>query len=606
MIGGGGPDDHRPEIVEISGPGRPLGPIGQRSNGPVAAAIGLVAVLGLVVFIGFINRNPARPVGPSPAPASPAPGPSGIFPATVYGLPVVGVTTAQALAATSSGLSVELAVGGWYSAVRLVQACQPSLEPVGTCVSDWQAILESRPDVRWSSDGSSQPAGAGTATITPLFIDPVAAPVLEQVNGGGPAEIVQPSPLVLVGHLRDDRLCAGASSSSGLCTSAFVVDAVADLDGSIQAEPGGAAVVSTKLTSSTVDDLVRSRLQLGGVVLGLGALPWADDPSAPPWVEPSDLGPPVDGRTVWLVRGYLDPNAASGLPGHGAAVASWLAIDDETGQVWGPLAAPAFRLALPPIFPTTVDGLPVQTISEALPTAAGGGGLVAIGGYLSNDRAIEGCPPAPVSDKPDPCSGTSLVLVDRPETVLQADDATFLYAIVVPPGVPSIRPVILTGTSVPDPWGGLSGLGAQIASRPVVLVGRFGDRRSPECAARPGGGNAGCDRSFVIDQIAWIDGVDQGPSVFVAAGRRPIHTAVDVTRAVAGWFLPGSRPPIVSMTGTLPSQSAALTGLTLEGRAAELFWIVRVIGAPTGGPATSTFLVFDDRTLNLVEVSAAD
>jgi len=604
MIRGGGPDDQRAEIVEVSGEGRPLGPIGQRSNRPAAAAVGLVAVLGLVAFIGFVNRPPVRPVGPSPGPASPAPSPNGIFPATAGGLPVVGVSTVEALATNPSGASVELAVGGWYSAVRLVEACRPSSGPVGTCISDWQAVLESRPDVRWSNDEASHPIEPGTATISPLFIDPVAPPALAGSNAGGPLEIVAPSPLVLIGHVRDDRLCGEANGPTALCASSFVVDAVAGLDGSIPRAAGPAAVGSTKLTSASVVDLVRGRLQPGGFVLGFGALPWSVDVSAPPWVEPSGLGPPVDGRTVWLVRGYLPRDA--GVAVDGGAIASWLAIDDETGQMWGPMATAATRLGLPAGFPTTVDGLPVEAVGDALPTAAGGPGVVAIGGFLSNDRAVDGCPPAPASDKPDPCSGTSLVLVDRPDGVLQANDATFLYAIVVPPGVPSIRPVVVPGTSVPDPWAAAAGPAARLESRPVVLVGRFGDSRSPECAARPGGGNAGCDRSFVIDQIAWIDGVDQGSSVYVAVGRQPTHTAGDVAAAVAGWFLPAVQPAVVSMTATLPAESARLTGLALDGRAAEVFWVVRVIGAPAGGPATSTFLVFDDRTLSLVEVSAAD
>jgi hypothetical protein len=362
-------------------------------------------------------------------------------------------------------------------------------------------------------------------------------------------------------------------------------------------------VDTTKLTSAGIVAVVRSHLVTGGLVLSFGALPWQVDVSQPPYVEPSTDGPPADGRTVWLVRGYIPEPAGSGAGG--AALESWLAIDDVTGQVWGPLSVPAVVAPLGAEFPRKVAGLTVQSVGGALPNGPTSKGVIAVAGYLSNDRAVEGCPPAPTTDKPNPCSGTQLVLIDQPGSILVPNDATFLYEFAVPPNLPSIRPVILPGTTVVDPWDGLNGIGAEVASRPVVLIGQFGDQRSPECAPRPGGGNAGCDRSFVVDQLAWVDGVFFGPSVFGGPGGRPSHSATDVTTAVAGWFLPQSQPAIVSMTSTLPADAAALTGVTLEGRPTELYWVVRVISTVPTGPASS-LLVFDDRTLNLVEVSSGD
>jgi hypothetical protein len=596
--GAAGPD--RPHGEAAAGlDGQPLGPIGSRSTRAIVAAAGVVAVLALVAFVGFVNRGPALPFE-TPPPVRvvhPLVSPDPIFLTDVAGLPVISVSTAQAIAADASRGAAELAVGGWYSAVRLVEACRPSLEPEGTCVSDWQAVLESRSETRWSSDGASHPIEAGTATITPLFIDPVALPSRESGNPSGPLEIVPPSPLVLIGHFHDDRLCGASPGPSTLCTSAFVVDAVSDLAGTISTAAGPAAVTSTGLTTAAVVGVIRSHLQPAGFVLGYGALPWSADPSAPPWVEPSAAGPAADGRTVWLVRGYLGGTAGSNT----TAIASWMAIDDLTGQVWGPLAVPVAVAPLAAEFPTMVDGLPVQSASAAVLSRRGSGGLTAVGGYLSNDRSPEGCPPAPTTDKPNPCSGTQLVLIDDPGTVLQPNDATFLYEIAVPAGLPSIQPVILPGTSAPDPWAGLRGLGANVASRPVVLVGQFGDPRAPDCAPRPGGGSAGCDRSFVVDQIAWIAGAKQGPSVFLGSGLRPAHDQADVDAAVAGWFLPGSTPAIVSVTSALPADAPTLAGISLDQRGPELFWIVRIVSSLADGPRSS-FLVFDDRTLGLVGV----
>ncbi len=265
---------------------------------------------------------------------------------------------------------------------------------------------------------------------------------------------------------------------------------------------------------------------------------------------------------------------------------------------------PATVTPLGPEFPPTIDGLTVRSVSAAVPDGPSPSGLIAVGGYLSNDRSPEGCPPAPSTDKPNPCSGTQLVLIDDPASVLQPNDATFLYDIVVPQGLPSIQPVVLPGTNVPDPWARVVGLAANAGSRPVVLVGQFGDRRSPQCAPRPGGGNAGCDRSFVIDQLAWIAGANQGPSVFQGPGSRGAHDPVAVEAAVAGWFLPGSTPAIVSITSSLPADAPTLAGISLDGRGPELFWIVRVVSSLADGPRSS-ILVFDDRTLGLVGVFPA-
>jgi hypothetical protein len=611
MIHGDGPREPRAEIIDDDG--RPLArsvaqppvPIGQRPARAFGAAVGLVAVLAVIVFVGVSNRNPARPLGTPTASASPVASLDTLFPTTAAGLPVVSVSAAQAIAADADQAGAELAVGGFYTAVRLVESCRPSLQPVGTCVSDWQAVLESRSDVRWSSDGVSHPVVAGTASITPVFVDPAGPPDVVSQNAGGPLEVVTPSPLVLIGHFHDDRLCAASPGPSTYCTSAFVVDTVVLPDGVASASTSPILVDSTKITSAAIVAVIHSHLQPRGFVLAYGALPWQSDPSEPPYVEPSTDGPTADGRTVWLVRGYVSGAAASGAGAPGEALASWMAIDDVTGQVWGPLSAPVDVAPLRAEFPPTIDGLTVQTVAAAVPNGPSSHGVIAIGGYLSSDRAVEGCPPAPTTDKPNPCSGTQLILIDQPGRILVPNDATFLYEFGVPSNLPSIRPEILPGTTVDDPWQGLDGIGAETSPWPVVLIGQFGDPRSAECAPRPGGGNAGCDRSFAVDQLAWIGGAEFGPSVFMGSDVRPSHSAPDVTAAVAGWFLPQSQPAIVSMTSTLPADAAALTGVTLEGRPRQLYWVVRVISILPTGPASS-LLVFDDRTLNLVEVSSGD
>ena len=138
-------------------------------------------------------------------------------------------------------------------------------------------------------------------------------------------------------------------------------------------------------------------LQPGGLVLSFGAVGWSSGPSVQSVVEQSQVGPPADGRTVWLVRGYLGDRGGSSSIATGRAIASWMAIDDATGQVWGPLATLPVVQPLGAGFPTTMDGLPVESVSAALARGSDPSGLTAVGGYLSNDRAVEGCPPAPTA-----------------------------------------------------------------------------------------------------------------------------------------------------------------------------------------------------------------
>jgi hypothetical protein len=602
MTQGDRPDEPRAEIIEVTGEGRPLGPIGGRSSRSLLAVVALVVVLGLAGLAGLTTLARSQPQGPPGASALPSgglslgPGPS--FAPTAAGLPILSVGDALSAFDADQTSRTEVAVSGWYSAVRLVERCQPSPEPVGNCVSDWTSVLESQPDTVWSGDGTTHPTQPGTSQINLRFIDPVVAPELASDFSGPSLEVVPPSPLVLVGHFDDDRVstCAGATPLATGCRSVFVVDAVADRTGAIPTAPAMLPLSGAQLTSATVVDLIRANLQPGGFVLSFGAVVWTSGPSVQSVVEPSTVGPPADGRTVWLVRGYLDARST-------APLASWMAIDDVTGQVWGPLATVPVVQPLAAGFPTTIDGLPVESVSAALARGTDPSGLTAVGGYLSNDRAVEGCPPAPTTDKPNPCSGTQLVLVDRSDAVLQPNDATFLYEIVVPQGAASIRPVVLPGTTVPDPWADMTTIAGRLTPQRVVLLGQFGDRRSPECAPRPGGGNAGCDRSFVIDQIAWVEGAVQGPSAFSGSALRPVHDRTDVAAAVAGWFLPGATPAIVSITSTLPADAAELTGVNLDGRARQLYWVVLVVSTPPGGP-TGTFLVFDDTTMNLVEVSS--
>jgi hypothetical protein len=135
----------------------------------------------------------------------------------------------------------------------------------------------------------------------------------------------------------------------------------------------------------------------------------------------------------------------------------------------------------------------------------------------------------------------------------------------------------------------------------VVLIGEFGDPRSPQCAPRPGGGNAGCDLSFVVDQIAWIEDVPQGPSILIDHGIATGHTAAQILAVARNWLPPGSATSIVAITATSAGHSAGLTGYRLAGPVTGIIWIVRLAGGLSSSLSGGGYLVVEDQTAAVVE-----
>ena len=130
--------------------GRADRPDRSTSSRAVIAATGLVAFLGLMAGVAINAFGDTRPaIGPGPSSArTPA-----AFPPTAAGLPIVSVGTAQRRRGRRPGR-------GGAGRRRLVhrgsprsKSCRPSLQPVGTCVSDWSRVLEV---------GARRPSGAAT------------------------------------------------------------------------------------------------------------------------------------------------------------------------------------------------------------------------------------------------------------------------------------------------------------------------------------------------------------------------------------------------------------------------------------------------------------
>src|SRR5664279_3698441 len=173
-------DEPRAEIIEVrNGPldrldaeqAAAFGAAAARNTGrprserraATAAAVAVV-VLGLAALAGMDNLF----AGPRP---HVSPTPTSLFPATAAGLPVITVDTANGERSSSSIGAAELAVGGWYTATRSVQTCQPSGQPVGTCSGAWTARLMSASTPIFGGDGTQPTVSPETSSLQPVFAD---------------------------------------------------------------------------------------------------------------------------------------------------------------------------------------------------------------------------------------------------------------------------------------------------------------------------------------------------------------------------------------------------------------------------------------------------
>jgi hypothetical protein len=167
--------------------------------------------------------------------------------------------------------------------------------------------------------------------------------------------------------------------------------------------------------------------------------------------------------------------------------------------------------------PKTVDGLTVETVSQALAAEASGSpqgdGLIAVEGWL-NPMPLPGCPyesPHPALE--DSCTSRKLLLTEtRQELVIieTTSDSTTISANA--PAAPYLYARELAGVSIDSLPGGDDTKPNTYRPLQAVLVGHFHDARAAECGADQ---RASCDSAFVADQLAWLDGKNLGPSIWI-------------------------------------------------------------------------------------------
>jgi hypothetical protein len=256
--------------------------------------------------------------------------------------------------------------------------------------------------------------------------------------------------------------------------------------------------------------------------------------------------------------------------------------------------------------PTSVEGLMVITVSQALAAEPNGGdGLVAIEGWI-NPMPLPGCPvetPHPALE--ESCSTRQLVLTEtRQELVVFASVVGGTSMTASPPTAPYLYARELAGANVDallpdmaDPTTAANYLALQ-----AVIVGHFHDARAGECSADQ---RAACDAAFVVDQLAWLEGKSLGLDLWIGgdssgAVLKPRLTADGVVAALQSSL--GPADSVVSMAVVTLGDITTITGKGLQasGNGADLLWFVRVAGpAPSfppmaWGAGNSGWVVLDD------------
>jgi hypothetical protein len=156
-------------------------------------------------------------------------------------------------------------------------------------------------------------------------------------------------------------------------------------------------------------------------------------------------------------------------------------------------------------FPTDTLGLTVRTVEETVERIGSRRvreRVVAVAGWLSVRPPSEACPnEVDRGTGPTALCPRETVLVGSPEPVLEIG-ADGEIGRLRPPGA-HLHPVALPGVSI----GGLAGrqyrgLARALTPVPVVVIGRIGDERLPECRS----GTRHCGEGFALERVVWIDG----------------------------------------------------------------------------------------------------
>jgi hypothetical protein len=467
--------------------------------------IGLtVPPLLLVIVVGAglagPKPEPAVPdasqlaVAPSlPAPIAPSPqraeAPLPVFPTVAADLEVYSVTAAKPRLGAATGRPI--AVAGYLSDVSGPAECTAAegdtrrlLSPL--CERDARLIVADRDakDARAHLHVRVPPG----VRLPPAFED---------------TDPEDPMPVVIVGRSEDPG--ARCTTSTRGCGERLVADLVSWADGA-PFEPGpvfdaGLEVPLASVAYRRLDEARTLATGWSGTVLVAAIVRPRTVAEIDPAAAAAMAAGPRARELVWYVRALETGYDPTRYPlGYAPPRLSWAVIDETTGATLarGPAADPG-------VFPSTVAGLPVLGVAEALEARRAGltTGVVAMAGWLRAWADPRACT-QPIAGLPGGGCPRAALLVDGPwadPTPRSDSDLGPHVAGIVPPGV--LIPDRAVGLAVAD-------LGPP---PPVVVLGRFG------------ASDAGCNRDprdcaepFTIEAVVWSSGRNLAPGRQVATG----------------------------------------------------------------------------------------
>lgn len=483
-------------------------PASTNPRGPVRRALRVIGLtvppLLLVIVVGAglagPKSEPALPeasqlaVAPSlPAPTAPSPrlaaAPIPAFPTVAADLEVQSVMGARPRLSSATGRPI--AVAGYLSDVRAQAECTAATGDTRRLLSP---LCERTARLLTADAGTANPEAHLHVRFPPGVRLP---PAFEDA---GPEN---PMPVVIVGRSEDPG--ASCTTSTRGCGERLVADLVSWADGA-PFDPGpvfdaGLEVPIAAVAYRRLDEAKTLATGWSGTVLVAAIVRPRTVAEIDPAAAAAMAAGPTPRELVWYVRALETGYDPTRYPlGYAPPRLSWAVIDETTGATLarGPAADPG-------VFPSTVSGLPVLGVAEALEARRAGPvpGVVAVAGWLRAWADPRACT-RPIAGLPGGGCPRAALLVDGPWTDPAPSTASDLgpnVAGIVPPGV--LIPDRAVGLAVAD-------LGPP---PPVVVLGRFG------------ASDAGCNRDrrdcagpFTIEAVVWSSGRNLAPGRQVATG----------------------------------------------------------------------------------------
>jgi hypothetical protein len=193
--------------------------------------------------------------------------------------------------------------------------------------------------------------------------------------------------------------------------------------------------------------------------------------------------------------------------------------------------AELYRSSIAGAFPTSIDGMTVQTVAQARALLDAGqinGRAVAVGGYFFETFPACPYPGGYVGPLDDWCRIVAFTDTEESAQLCHYSSCTFTAQ-----GVPSLAPFFMpetigVGAATNRPWNTVI---------PVVLIGHARDPRAWQCW--PDATQQECTMAFVVDRVAWANGQEvpvTAPEPYdyqTGAALSPNLSLDDVTQALA-------------------------------------------------------------------------